>query len=355
MLRGHRVALITDDRGARIPGLFDKVPVHILPAGRLSGGPIGWLQGGCAILTGRAMALALYREFPPARGDRLRRLSRLPGSARRARDRIPTAIHEQNAVLGRVNRLMAVEGRRDRHLLSQCRAAPARELGRVRRQSGPRRGRRAARPAVPAARRGRRLPAAGDRRQPGRRSFPRSCPTRWAASRAFPAAAPGHPAVPAEDIEQVRARYAAHRHPRRSRHLSPRSARPARLVASGHRPRRRLDHRRADRGRPAGDPGAAAVGDRRPSDRQCARDGQGRRRADDRAGQVHAGRLAKQMQKLALDPEALANAAARASSASRRGAGARRPGRADRPPSRRRSRSSSATTLLQPMPGGVPA
>ena len=36
MLRGHRVALITDDRGARIPGLFDKVQVHILPAGRLA-------------------------------------------------------------------------------------------------------------------------------------------------------------------------------------------------------------------------------------------------------------------------------------------------------------------------------
>ena len=33
MRRGHRVALVTDDRGARIPGLFEGVPVHILPAG----------------------------------------------------------------------------------------------------------------------------------------------------------------------------------------------------------------------------------------------------------------------------------------------------------------------------------
>ena len=40
MARGHHVALITDERGARIPGLFDRVPVHILPAGRLGGGPI---------------------------------------------------------------------------------------------------------------------------------------------------------------------------------------------------------------------------------------------------------------------------------------------------------------------------
>ena len=36
MRRGHRVALVTDDRGARIPGLFDGVPgPH--PAGRAAG------------------------------------------------------------------------------------------------------------------------------------------------------------------------------------------------------------------------------------------------------------------------------------------------------------------------------
>ena len=44
LARGHRVALITDDRGARIPGLFDNAQVHILPAGRLAGGPVGWLK-----------------------------------------------------------------------------------------------------------------------------------------------------------------------------------------------------------------------------------------------------------------------------------------------------------------------
>ena len=42
--RGHGVLLITDERGARFPGLFEDVPVHILPAGRLGGGPIGWLK-----------------------------------------------------------------------------------------------------------------------------------------------------------------------------------------------------------------------------------------------------------------------------------------------------------------------
>jgi UDP-N-acetylglucosamine--N-acetylmuramyl-(pentapeptide) pyrophosphoryl-undecaprenol N-acetylglucosamine transferase len=47
--------------------------------------------------------------------------------------------------------------------------------------------------------------------------------------------------------------------------------------APRHRPRRRLDHRRADRRRAAGDPHPAADRDRRSPDRQRARDGQGRR------------------------------------------------------------------------------
>ena len=42
--RGYGVLLITDDRGARFPGLFEGMPVHILPAGRLGGGPVGWLK-----------------------------------------------------------------------------------------------------------------------------------------------------------------------------------------------------------------------------------------------------------------------------------------------------------------------
>ena len=66
MRRGHRVALVTDDRGARIPGLFENAQVHILPAGRLSGGPVGWFKAARATMTGRAMALRLYETFAPA-------------------------------------------------------------------------------------------------------------------------------------------------------------------------------------------------------------------------------------------------------------------------------------------------
>jgi len=107
LLRGHRVALITDDRGARIPGLFDNVQVHVLPAGRLSGGPMGWFRAAKNILTGRTMALRLYETFLPSAVVGFGGYPALPALLAARRDRIPTLLHEQNAVLGRVNRLMA--------------------------------------------------------------------------------------------------------------------------------------------------------------------------------------------------------------------------------------------------------
>jgi UDP-N-acetylglucosamine--N-acetylmuramyl-(pentapeptide) pyrophosphoryl-undecaprenol N-acetylglucosamine transferase len=107
MRRGHRVALVTDDRGARIPGLFAGVQVHILPAGRLSGGPIGWLRATRNIFTGRAMALRLYETFRPSAVIGFGGYPALPALLAARADRVPTLIHEQNAVLGRVNRLMA--------------------------------------------------------------------------------------------------------------------------------------------------------------------------------------------------------------------------------------------------------
>ncbi|MGZ8998236.1 MAG: undecaprenyldiphospho-muramoylpentapeptide beta-N-acetylglucosaminyltransferase, partial [Allosphingosinicella sp.] len=107
MLRGHRVALVTDERGARIPGLFDNVQVHILPAGRLSGSPAGWLKAARNILTGRAMALRLYETFRPSAVIGFGGYPAFPALLAARANKIPTLIHEQNAVLGRVNRLVA--------------------------------------------------------------------------------------------------------------------------------------------------------------------------------------------------------------------------------------------------------
>ena len=105
--RGHRCALITDDRGARIPGLFDGIQVHVLPAGRIGGGPIGWIKAARNILTGRKMASRLYETFRPSAVIGFGGYPALPALLAAQGEGIPTLVHEQNAVLGRVNRLMA--------------------------------------------------------------------------------------------------------------------------------------------------------------------------------------------------------------------------------------------------------
>ena len=116
--RGHGVLLITDERGARFPGLFEDVPVHILPAGRLGGGPIGWLKAAglgregqgrrpsASIASTRPDAVVGFGGYPA-----------FPSLLAASAMRIPTVLHEQNAVLGRVNRLARRRGRGDRHRL----------------------------------------------------------------------------------------------------------------------------------------------------------------------------------------------------------------------------------------------
>jgi UDP-N-acetylglucosamine--N-acetylmuramyl-(pentapeptide) pyrophosphoryl-undecaprenol N-acetylglucosamine transferase len=105
--RGHQVALITDERGAKIPGLFDGVQTHILPAGRISKNPLSWLSGARAILKGRRMALRLFETFQPSAVIGFGGYPAYPALIAARAAKIPTAVHEQNAVLGRVNRMVA--------------------------------------------------------------------------------------------------------------------------------------------------------------------------------------------------------------------------------------------------------
>jgi UDP-N-acetylglucosamine--N-acetylmuramyl-(pentapeptide) pyrophosphoryl-undecaprenol N-acetylglucosamine transferase len=105
--RGHRVALVSDDRGLRIPGAPDELDTHVLPAGRVSGGPVGWIKAALAIRKGRRMAIDLIGEFDPAVVVGFGGYPSLPSLLAAGATKRPRVIHEQNAVLGRVNRLMA--------------------------------------------------------------------------------------------------------------------------------------------------------------------------------------------------------------------------------------------------------
>ncbi len=105
--RGHGVMLVTDERGAKYPGLFKDVPVHILPAGRLGGGPIGLFKALRSVMKGRRQARTLYREHRPDVVVGFGGYPAFPALLAANAESIPSVLHEQNAVLGRVNRWLA--------------------------------------------------------------------------------------------------------------------------------------------------------------------------------------------------------------------------------------------------------
>lgn len=105
--RGHHVALITDERGAAIPGKPDYLTAHVLPAGRFGKNPLGWIGGARAVLRGRSMALRLFDAVAPSAIVGFGGYPALPALLAATSAGLPSVIHEQNAVLGRVNRLLA--------------------------------------------------------------------------------------------------------------------------------------------------------------------------------------------------------------------------------------------------------
>lgn len=105
--RGHHVALITDERGARLPGKPEFLPAHVLPAGRIGRNPLRWPKAIATILDGRRMAARLFESFGPSAVVGFGGYPAFPALWAATSARIPTVIHEQNAVMGRVNRFLA--------------------------------------------------------------------------------------------------------------------------------------------------------------------------------------------------------------------------------------------------------
>jgi UDP-N-acetylglucosamine--N-acetylmuramyl-(pentapeptide) pyrophosphoryl-undecaprenol N-acetylglucosamine transferase len=103
--RGHRVTLLTDARGLRFPGLFEGVERHSLDSATASGvNPLAWAKAGVAIWKGRAAAIAAARQAQAHAVVGFGGYPSLPGVLAGIALGLPTVLHEQNAVLGRVNR-----------------------------------------------------------------------------------------------------------------------------------------------------------------------------------------------------------------------------------------------------------
>ena len=105
--RGHRLVLVTDRRGAGHSHTLANLETHTIRAGTFSGGAGKKIGGLMNIVAGVLQARALLPRLQPHVVVGFGGYSSLPTMLAAARLGAPAAIHEQNAVLGRVNRLLA--------------------------------------------------------------------------------------------------------------------------------------------------------------------------------------------------------------------------------------------------------
>jgi UDP-N-acetylglucosamine--N-acetylmuramyl-(pentapeptide) pyrophosphoryl-undecaprenol N-acetylglucosamine transferase len=106
--RSYEVSLITDARGTAYPALFEDVPKHIIPAATLSASkPLTWFSGVRTLLDGRGRAERLLSQYKPAAVIGFGGYPSLPAVWAAQRLGIACAVHEQNAVLGRTNKWLA--------------------------------------------------------------------------------------------------------------------------------------------------------------------------------------------------------------------------------------------------------
>ncbi|HUC61533.1 MAG TPA: UDP-N-acetylglucosamine--N-acetylmuramyl-(pentapeptide) pyrophosphoryl-undecaprenol N-acetylglucosamine transferase, partial [Alphaproteobacteria bacterium] len=107
LARGHRVALVTDKRGQAFADRLPEVATHRIAAGRLDVGLVGKAVGVAEMMVGTFAAGSLLGRLQPAVAVGFGGYPSVPTMLAAARRRIATVLHEQNALMGRANRLLA--------------------------------------------------------------------------------------------------------------------------------------------------------------------------------------------------------------------------------------------------------
>jgi UDP-N-acetylglucosamine--N-acetylmuramyl-(pentapeptide) pyrophosphoryl-undecaprenol N-acetylglucosamine transferase len=106
--RGWRIVLATDERGAQFADKFPAEQRLGLPAATFRrGDPIGMARAAAHIGRGVLQARAAFKRLDPAVVVGFGGYPSLPAMLAAFTAGVPTVIHEQNAVIGRANRLLA--------------------------------------------------------------------------------------------------------------------------------------------------------------------------------------------------------------------------------------------------------
>ena len=110
--RGYKVEVITDKRGMKYAGAFDGVPLHEIKAGTLGAGLKGKLMGGIDLGLGILQAQKILRHKQPAIVVGFGGYPSFPAVYAAQKAKTPTILHEQNAIIGKANAMLAPKAER---------------------------------------------------------------------------------------------------------------------------------------------------------------------------------------------------------------------------------------------------
>jgi len=107
LARGRSVALVTDRRGQAFGDRLPGVALHRIRAGRVDTGIVGKVAALAEMALGTLEAARLLRALSPAAVVGFGGYPSVPTMLAATRQGLATLLHEQNAILGRANRLLA--------------------------------------------------------------------------------------------------------------------------------------------------------------------------------------------------------------------------------------------------------
>ncbi len=129
--RGFGVAMITDARGAKYKEQYPDIPFHVVRAETLRPGLLAKGQLMLDLFVGTGQALMLLRKVKPRAVVGFGGYPSFPAMTAAQVLGIPTLVHEQNAVLGKANRLVAGKAKKIALSLPEVDAIPKQWRGKT--------------------------------------------------------------------------------------------------------------------------------------------------------------------------------------------------------------------------------
>ncbi|MGJ3258341.1 MAG: undecaprenyldiphospho-muramoylpentapeptide beta-N-acetylglucosaminyltransferase [Rhodospirillales bacterium] len=132
MARGHRLALVTDRRGDAYGGALGEIETHRIRAGGIAGkGPLAKVRSVAELGLGTLQARSLLKDIKPSAVVGFGGYASIPTMMAAGFAGIPTVLHEQNAILGRANRLLADRAKAIAVSFPESRGIPTRAESKV--------------------------------------------------------------------------------------------------------------------------------------------------------------------------------------------------------------------------------